>query len=386
MNIERRRSLMDRQRKKLLITVGGYLPAKRYGGPVTSVFNLTESLDCDCYIVCSNHDLGSSEILPGIRDGWNSVGKARVLYLPEADFTRARFRQIIKEVRPDAAYLQGVWHLKLNWPLRSALLSEGVPIVLALRGDLCDGAFAQKVVKKAVAMRALRAIGYFKGMKLHSTSDDETASAAKRAGVKPGQIVEIPNLGVQYHAGDRVKKEAGFLRCVVVSRVARKKNILAAVGVVAKANPGVTLDIYGPIEDEDYFSEIMALVGEKNLANRVCYQGALDAAASRNIFSEYDAFLFPTFSENYGHVIAESLACGCPVVISRGTTPWDDVDGVGGFACGLEDEGEFVDRLNEMAAMDHGQYGQRFSGLPDYYRAKTKTRELVRKYQSLFFD
>ncbi len=377
---------MDRQRKKLFITVGGYLPAKRYGGPVTSIFNLTESLGCDCYIVCSNHDFGSSEVLAGIKDGWNSVGKARVLYLPEAEFTRARFRQIIEEVRPDAAYLQGVWHLKLNWPLRSALISEGVPIVLALRGDLCDGAFAQKVAKKTVALRALRAIGYFKGMKLHSTSDDETASAMKRTGAKPGQIVEIPNLGVQYHAGIRAEKETGSLRCVVVSRIARKKNILAAVAFVAKADPGVALDIYGPIEDEGYFSEIKAFIDENGLTDRVCYQGALDASASRNIFGKYDAFLFPTLSENYGHVIAESLACGCPVVISRGTTPWDDVDSVGGFACRLDDEDEFVDRLNEMAAMDQGQYDQRFAGLPDYYRTKTKTRELVRKYQSMFFD
>ena len=39
----------------------------------------------------------------------------------------------------------------------------------------------------------------------------------------------------------------------------------------------------------------------------------------------HDCFLLPTAFENYGHSISEALLHDCPAVISRGTTPWDDV-------------------------------------------------------------
>ena len=43
----------------------------------------------------------------------------------------------------------------------------------------------------------------------------------------------------------------------------------------------------------------------------------------REIFSEYDVFLFPTMAENYGHVIFEAMAGGCVPIISD-RTPWNN--------------------------------------------------------------
>ena len=49
----------------------------------------------------------------------------------------------------------------------------------------------------------------------------------------------------------------------------------------------------------------------------------------RTKFSEYDAFVFPTRGENFGHVIAESLSASCPVVCTD-QTPWTAVLAGGG--------------------------------------------------------
>jgi len=56
----------------------------------------------------------------------------------------------------------------------------------------------------------------------------------------------------------------------------------------------------------------------------VNYRGELPMEKVQATFSRYDAFLFPTLGENFGHVVAESLAAGCPVVCSTGT-PWTDL-------------------------------------------------------------
>lgn len=68
----------------------------------------------------------------------------------------------------------------------------------------------------------------------------------------------------------------------------------------------------------------------RQLTNRLqCFTLELDSVC--DAFAQYDAFLFPTLGENLGHVIAESLSAGCPVVCSR-STPWTRVLSRGGGA------------------------------------------------------
>jgi len=55
--------------------------------------------------------------------------------------------------------------------------------------------------------------------------------------------------------------------------------------------------------------------------------------------ADYDAFIFPTLGENFGHVIIESLSAGCPVLCSD-QTPWNDVFRAGG--------GSVIPQLDDM--------------------------------------
>ena len=66
--------------------------------------------------------------------------------------------------------------------------------------------------------------------------------------------------------------------------------------------------------------------------------------------------MFPTINENYGHVIAESLANGRPVILSKGTTPWDDLDGKAGFVISLNKPNEFALTLDVISAMTQEKF------------------------------
>ena len=74
---------------KIMVFANGHEPAQKYGGPITSlsnfVYNLGDSYDID--IVCSDHDLGDSTPLPGIKPGFNPVGKAQVMYISDKERT-----------------------------------------------------------------------------------------------------------------------------------------------------------------------------------------------------------------------------------------------------------------------------------------------------------
>ena len=70
---------------------------------------------------------------------------------------------------------------------------------------------------------------------------------------------------------------------------------------------------------------------------------------------KYDLFLFPSGGENYGHVIAESLSSGTPVLISK-NTPWLDLESQNlGWDIDLKDMDSFVEIIEKVARMSHDE-------------------------------
>ena len=87
-------------------------------------------------------------------------------------------------------------------------------------------------------------------------------------------------------------------------------------------------------------------------------------------FSQYHCFLFPTQSENYGHVISEALSVSCPVVLSRGTTPWDDIDRKAGYVCRPNDIDDFAAKLELLGMMNQADYDTLQKSTRDYFNNK----------------
>lgn len=63
---------------------------------------------------------------------------------------------------------------------------------------------------------------------------------------------------------------------------------------------------------------------------RVSFPGALYGPEKSQAYFQADLFVLPTHSENFGMVVAEALAHGCPAMVSRGA-PWS---GLGTEGCG----------------------------------------------------
>jgi glycosyltransferase involved in cell wall biosynthesis len=151
---------------------------------------------------------------------------------------------------------------------------------------------------------------------LHVTSEPERIASLAR--LPNTSAVVIPNgAEVPDECTDRLWVPGGELRLAFVGRLHPVKaidNLIKALKIEGRAS----LDIYGE-GDGLYTDELRASATE--LGTRVRFHGHVDGAAKTRAFSNADVCVLPSHSENFGMVVAEALAHGVPVIVSK-NAPW----------------------------------------------------------------
>lgn len=371
---------------KVLIIMDGYLPGKKYGGPPISVDNLCSLLDDDFYIVTRDHDLFETERYDCITDGWNDRNNCNVMYLQDSKYNVISFRKIILELQPDIIYLQGIFQSSILPSLFLAKINN-IKVLLAPRGELCEGAYKIKHLKKAAYIKFINLLKLTKQIHWQSTSLEETEAIEKLLNCNADKIHHLENVpSIPNETFTNSKKIRGHAKFVFISRIHPKKNLLAALQIFKNVGGKVIFDIYGPIEDEQYWSKCIEVIKSLPETVMVEYKGIINHEKIHSVFSKYDAFFFPTLSENYGHVIAESMIVGTPVIISD-QTPWNDINE---FECGkaipLSNRDEFILELNRIVDMDDDEIQIIRNRVKKYAIKKMNIEALKARYNKLFFE
>lgn len=371
---------------RVTIFLGGYLPAKKYGGPVTSIANLVENLgkELEIRIISNNHDLDERKVLDGILPGWNQVGNAKVLYIYDTEFTKKRFREILIGCKPDVVYLSSIFYYQMNIPAIRAAKSLDIPIIMAPRGELCTDALNLGKRKKQLYLTLFKLSGLLKGISYHTTSYEEYKATKDMLHVEKERIWLFSNMPCKPCKNKGISKQTEAAKFVFISRIQEKKNLLYAIEQIGKLEGDIVFDIYGPIEQEEYWKKCKAIIKKAKPNVKIEYKGALEPGTSRKVFSEYHCFVFPTLSENYGHVIAEAIASGCLLILSRGTTPWDDIEGRGGWVCTLGENQQWINALNTIVKMDNDSYEKCVNTLAQYVNDKLAISSIKQKYINMF--
>ena len=369
---------------KLLIVSGGYLPAQNYGGPVVSLMNFTEHLGDDYIIdiLCRNHDLHSQTPFEGIREGFQPVGKAQVCYLPDSEMKYSTFRKILEERQPDCLYLSSIFDAGLNVPLLRLARKQRIPVVYAPRGELNPAVLAMKGLKKKLFLTVMRLSGLYKKVYFQASSPEERSMTIRALRVQEDHVIVAPNLPSAPFCGVHRQKQAGTLRVIFLARIHRSKNLAYAIDRLCSLHGNVSLDIYGPIEHPDYWQECLDKIREAPQNVQIRYCGTVPVGQAGEVMGQYDCFLFPTLSENYGQVIAEAVQAGTLPVISLGTTPWDDIEG--GIAVPLNRPEDFTHHLQALLEMEEERFSCRRAALLRYGAHKLHTKTLVEQTKNLF--
>jgi glycosyltransferase involved in cell wall biosynthesis len=233
-----------------------------------------------------------------------------------------------------------------------------VPMVVSPSGEFAPGALAIKRYKKRPYLWLAKQLGVGEGVTWHVASDLEAQDTLREN--SSARVAKIP-LPIAPEILDHSRtvstdKCPGELKLVYLSRVTPKKNLDFALRLLRHIPASIRFDIYGPLEDQAYWSECQRLIGELPANVKVRYCGLVPLDQVTQVFSSYHLFLFPTRSENFSHAILESLSAGCPVLVSD-QTPWRNLQAQGiGWDLPLSEPEQFCAALHQCAMMDQAEF------------------------------
>ncbi len=145
----------------------------------------------------------------------------------------------------------------------------------------------------------------------------------------PGQVAEFIR---------RVPAAAGSRVLLFLSRLDKKKGcdlLLRAFAGVCASDPRWHLVMAGPDQD-GWQAELQAMATSLGIAHRVSWPGMLSGSGKWGAFRSAEAFCLPSHQENFGIVVAEALACGCPVLTSDQVNIWPEVIAGGAGLAGAD--------------------------------------------------
>ncbi|MBS6469954.1 MAG: glycosyltransferase [Bacteroides sp.] len=237
---------------------------------------------------------------------------------------KREFRQQIKAIQPDVFHVNGCWTpgcaLTQKWAQEM-----GIKAVLTPHGMLEPWILARHYwTRKVPALLLYQKAAVKKADYLHATADSEKENLLK-LGYNP-RIEVIPN-GIEVENIVLKKDWERKKRILFLSRIHVKKGIeflLEATALLKDKLDGYVIEIAGEGEQE-YIARLKQKATELHIESLVQFCGGVYGDRKWKLFQEADVFVLPTYSENFGIVVAEALACGTPVITTKGT-PWEELE------------------------------------------------------------
>jgi glycosyltransferase involved in cell wall biosynthesis len=305
--------------------VATYLPAVRYGGTIVSVHGLCKALAArghDVHVYTTSVDGDANSPVP--LDAAVDLDGVKVRYFSSPRFRRLYWAPAMKpHLRCHIGEFDVVHtHAIYLWPLWTAARSAraaGVPYVVSPRGMLEKALIEQKsAILKAGLIAFLERRTLEDAAAIHVTSERERQEA-EAFGFRLPPVHEIPN-GVSLEPDGRAPSPpiaaiaGGPPFVLFLGRLSWKKGLDRLLPAFARVD-GIRLVIAGN-DDEQYRPALEALARQHGVGERVIFTGGVGGSDKTALLGHARALVLPSYSENFGNVVVEAMAAGCPVIVT----------------------------------------------------------------------
>ena len=219
----------------------------------------------------------------------------------------------------DIIHTNGLWMMPTVYP-EWARRGTCCKFVVQPHGALAAWSLRRSRLKKLLFGTAFQNRVLSKADMWVATAQEE-AEDIRRLGYRQ-PIAVLPN-GVDIPTGIKTDR-SNRRRMFFLSRIHPKKNVAMLLRCWARIEDRFSdwdLAIVGPDKDNPYAEE-MKMLAKSLSCKRVTFVGELRGKEKYDFMAASECEVLPTFSENFGMVVAESLACGTPVICSKGA-PWE---------------------------------------------------------------
>ncbi|MDD4969964.1 MAG: glycosyltransferase [Paludibacter sp.] len=232
------------------------------------------------------------------------------------------FNRILIEEKPDIVHINGIWLIHC-WIFQREAQKLGIRVIISPHGMLEPWILSHHRLKKQIAFILYQKKALRQCDNIHATATAELDNIKKLGFDVPIYIapngIEVSNIPLK----DSWSKRKTLL---FLSRIHPKKgieNLIEAVSNLKELFKDYAIIIAGS-GDTDYVDSLKNKTSILGVSHLFKFAGNVYGEEKWNLFRNSDVFVLPTKSENFGIVVAESLACGTPVLTTTGT-PWEEL-------------------------------------------------------------
>lgn len=290
------------------------------------------------YMQLLSHDLGTLcelHVVTHKSKNERTLDNCRLYYIDNKwlpwNSCKKEFENLLDRIKPDIVHVNACWtplcalasiwakeagykviytpHGMLEpWIMRRHYLTRKLPAILL---------YQKKAIKCADIVHAtaesekenLLLLGWNKNVNVIGNCVDVDAVSLKSSWRRTGEILFLSRIHVKKGINFLIEAIAG------INDEYRKKNEKCPISRCFIAGEG----------DLAYMEELRGMVAKMGLENIIDFIGGVYGERKWELFKRADLFVLPTHSENFGIVVAEALACGTPVITTKGT-PWQELE------------------------------------------------------------
>lgn len=315
---------------KILQVISSLDPA--FGGPINVALGLSSAfVRMGQEVTIFTTDAGTSSRLDVPLGTAVNIKGVKVYYFPVRYFKHYKFSPaLFKALRNnipsfDIVHIHSLFQFST---LAAAYFCRKYhkPHLIRPLGQLDPYVLKKRALSKKIYLGLLERRNLEGAQAVHFTTDDEK-NLANSLGLKIKSVV--CGLGVDLEEF-RILPEYGTFRSrqpgikdkkiiLFLSRINFKKGLdllVEALADIVKKRDDVVLVIAGP-DNEGYGKKVRSWVDRLGIAQDVIFTGMLLGQDRLAAFRDSDVFVLPSYSENFGLVILEAMACGVPVIVSN---------------------------------------------------------------------